>query len=96
MRLFIWNDSCLNIFLCLHKPTIFELKIVKNCAVFSANSFRVQFYSVKSSFENAPIKKCYFRANEAVFMNKVSKKAIMKKLQLRGVFLKRKEHLKVR
>ena len=44
--------------------------------------------------KNSPIKKRYVRANEAPFMNKVLKNAIMKRSQLRNVFLK-KEHVKV-
>ena len=48
--------------------------------------------------KNAPVKKRYLRANEAPFMNKVLKKAIMKRSQLRNVFQKKKkeEHLKVK
>ena len=44
--------------------------------------------------KNPPIKKRYIRANEAPFMNKVLKKAIMKSSQLRNVFLKK--NLKVK
>ena len=33
----------------------------------------------------------FFRANEARFMNKVLKKAIMKRSQRRGAFLKKKK-----
>ena len=44
--------------------------------------------------KNSPIKKRYIRANEAPFMNKVLKKAIMKSSQLRNVFLKK--NLKVK
>ena len=33
----------------------------------------------------------FFRANQACFMNKVLKKAIMKRSQRRGAFLKRKQ-----
>ena len=40
--------------------------------------------------KNSPIKKRYVRANEAPFMNKVLKNAIMKRSQLRNVFLKKK------
>ena len=40
--------------------------------------------------KNAPVKKSYVRANKAPFMNKVLKKAIMKKSQLRNVFLKKR------
>ena len=36
------------------------------------------------------LKKCYIRANEAPFMNKVLKKAIMKRSQLRNAFLKKR------
>ena len=36
--------------------------------------------------KNAPIKKRYIRAYEASFMNKVLKKVIMKKSQLRTPF----------
>ena len=39
--------------------------------------------------KNAPVKKRYIRANEAPFTNKVLKKAIMKRSQLRKVFLKK-------
>ena len=39
--------------------------------------------------KNAPVKKSYIRANEAPFTNKVLKKAIMKRSQLRKVFLKK-------
>ena len=46
--------------------------------------------------KNSPIKKRYVRANEAPFMNKVLKNAIMKRSQLRNVFLKKKKHLKVK
>ena len=45
--------------------------------------------------KNAPVKKRYVRASEAPFMSKVLKKAIMKRSQLKNVFLK-KEHLKVK
>ena len=41
--------------------------------------------------KNAPVKKRYLRANEAPFMNKVLKKAIMKRSQLRNVFQKKKK-----
>ena len=41
--------------------------------------------------KNAPVKKRYLRANEAHFMNKVLKKAIMKRSQLRNVFQKKKK-----
>ena len=44
--------------------------------------------------KNPPIKKRYIRANEAPFMNKVLKKAVMKSSQLRNVFLKK--NLKVK
>ena len=44
--------------------------------------------------KNPPIKKRCIRANEAPFMNKVLKKAIMKSSQLRNVFLKK--NLKVK
>ena len=40
--------------------------------------------------KNAPVKKCYLRANEAPFMKKVLKKAIMKRSQLRNVFLEKR------
>ena len=40
--------------------------------------------------KNAPVKKRYIGANEAPFINKVLKKAIMKRSQLRNVFLKKK------
>ena len=40
--------------------------------------------------KNAPVKKRYIRANEAPFMNKVLTKAIMKRSQLRNVFLKKR------
>ena len=43
--------------------------------------------------KNALVKKRYLRANEAPFMNKVLKKAIMKRSELRNVL---KEHLKVK
>ena len=47
--------------------------------------------------KNSPIKKRYVRANEAPFKNKVLKNAIMKRSQLRNVFLKKKKkHLKVK
>ena len=36
------------------------------------------------------LKKRFIRANEAPFMNKVLKKAIMKRSQLRNVFLKKR------
>ena len=36
----------------------------------------------------------FFRANEARFMNKVLKKAIMKRSQRRGAFLKKKQKKK--
>ena len=39
--------------------------------------------------KNAPVKKSYIRAHEAPFTNKVLKKAIMKRSQLRKVFLKK-------
>ena len=41
--------------------------------------------------KNAPVKKRYIRANEAPFMNKVLKKAIMKRSQLRNVFLNKRK-----
>ena len=44
--------------------------------------------------KNPPIKKRYIRANEAPFMNKVLKKAVMKSSQLRNVF--RKKNWKVK
>ena len=40
--------------------------------------------------KNAPVEKRYIRANEAPLMNKVLKKAIMKRPQLRIVFLKKR------
>ena len=40
--------------------------------------------------KNAPVKKHYIRANEATFMNKALKKAIIKISQLRNVFLKKR------
>ena len=43
--------------------------------------------------KNSPIKKRYVRANEAPFKNKVLKNAIMKRSQLRNVFLKKKKTL---
>ena len=52
---------------------------------------------IKVLRENAPVKKRYARENEAPFMNKVLKKTIMKRSQLRDVFLKKKKkHLKVK
>ena len=39
------------------------------------------------------LKKCYIRAKEASFMEKIIKKAIMKRSQLRNVFLKKKKKL---
>ena len=44
--------------------------------------------------KNAPVKKGHIIANEAL-MNKVLKKAIMKRSQVRNAFLKKK-HLKVK
>ena len=43
--------------------------------------------------KTSPIKKRYVRANEAPFKNKVLKNAIMKRSQLRNVFLKKKKTL---
>ena len=43
--------------------------------------------------KNAPVKRRYLRANEARFMNKVLKKAITKRPQLRNVFQKKKRTL---
>lgn len=40
--------------------------------------------------KNAPVKERYFRANEAPFINKVLKKAIMKRSQFKKVFLKKR------
>ena len=40
--------------------------------------------------KNASVKKRYIRANEALFMNKVLKKAITKRSQFRNVFLKKR------
>ena len=36
--------------------------------------------------KNAPVKKCYIKANEDLFRNKVLKKAIMKRSQLKTSF----------
>ena len=36
--------------------------------------------------KNAPVKKCYIRTNEAPFLNKVLKKAIVKRHNLGGCF----------
>ena len=47
---------------------------------------------IKVLRENAPVKKRYARENEAPFMNKVLKKTIMKRSQLRDVFLKKKKN----
>ena len=41
--------------------------------------------------KNAPVKKCYIKANEDPFMNKVLKKAIMKRSQLKTSFSKKKK-----
>ena len=44
--------------------------------------------------KNAPVKKCYIKANEDPFMNKVLKKAIMKRSQLKTSLLKKKKKKK--
>ena len=44
--------------------------------------------------KNAPVKKCYIKANEDPFMSKVLKKAIMKRSQLKTSFWKKKKKKK--
>ena len=70
----IWSNN-LRLSLEVDDPSKYALKDFQNVCLTSLNSF-------------APLKKKYVKANQALFMNKELKKAIMIRSKLRNKFLK--------
>ena len=74
----------------------FRNNLLNELSRFKIETSRLQIFVntvLKALTKNAPVKKCYIRAKEASFMEKIIKKAIMKRSQLRNVFLKKQKTL---
>ena len=72
----------------------FRNNVVNELIKFKIETSRLDIFVntvLKLYSKNAPVKKCYIKANEDPFMNKVLKKAIMKRSQLKTSFWKKKK-----